>query len=276
MKFHSGKALTSADVKYSIEKVTAEDSQSARKSSFAVIADIADAGRHDRRLHAVERVDLVRLQPQLRLDHQRRGEDLTTSRGRHRPVHARRVEARLHAEPRPLDGYWGDAAEERRGRLPLLHRRDRAQQRAADQRSRHRHQRAEPRRARPVQRQRRLQGQRRQLHDQAAARLQRPGRAVRQRAGPQGGLLRHRQQEAARLDLGRLRHAHRLDGPADRPVVRGPHQGQPVRRRARQEAAGRGRLPDGFTFTLDTPNYDPHPTVGRVHQGASWPRSASP
>jgi len=39
--FHSGDALTSADVKSSIEAVTAEDSQSARKSSFAVIADIA-------------------------------------------------------------------------------------------------------------------------------------------------------------------------------------------------------------------------------------------
>ncbi|MBA8817619.1 peptide/nickel transport system substrate-binding protein [Microbacterium halimionae] len=39
--FHSGKALTSADVKASVDAVTAEDSQSARKSSFAVISDIA-------------------------------------------------------------------------------------------------------------------------------------------------------------------------------------------------------------------------------------------
>ncbi|MGK9146839.1 ABC transporter substrate-binding protein [Plantibacter flavus] len=38
--FHSGDPLTSADVKSSIEAVTAEDSQSARKSSFAVISDI--------------------------------------------------------------------------------------------------------------------------------------------------------------------------------------------------------------------------------------------
>lgn len=38
--FHSGKELTSADVKSSIEAVTAEDSQSARKSSFDVIASI--------------------------------------------------------------------------------------------------------------------------------------------------------------------------------------------------------------------------------------------
>jgi peptide/nickel transport system substrate-binding protein len=38
--FHSGKALTSADVKASIERVTAEDSQSARKSSLAVISGI--------------------------------------------------------------------------------------------------------------------------------------------------------------------------------------------------------------------------------------------
>src|SRR6478752_3280225 len=38
--FHSGKKLTSADVKSSVEAVTAEDSKSARKSSFAVISDI--------------------------------------------------------------------------------------------------------------------------------------------------------------------------------------------------------------------------------------------
>ncbi|MFG6503617.1 ABC transporter substrate-binding protein [Microbacterium sp. P05] len=39
--FHSGKALTSAVVKASVEAVTAPDSKSARKSSFAVISDIA-------------------------------------------------------------------------------------------------------------------------------------------------------------------------------------------------------------------------------------------
>ncbi|WP_447948751.1 ABC transporter substrate-binding protein [Microbacterium maritypicum] len=39
--FHSGDPLTSADVKSSIEAVTAEDSVSARKSSFTTIADIA-------------------------------------------------------------------------------------------------------------------------------------------------------------------------------------------------------------------------------------------
>jgi peptide/nickel transport system substrate-binding protein len=46
VKFHSGKALTSADVKYSINKVIAPDSQSARKSSFTAIKNIAtpDAG----------------------------------------------------------------------------------------------------------------------------------------------------------------------------------------------------------------------------------------
>lgn len=38
--FHSGKALTSADVKYSIEKVVAPNSQSARKSSFGSIKSI--------------------------------------------------------------------------------------------------------------------------------------------------------------------------------------------------------------------------------------------
>lgn len=40
VSFHSGKALTSADVKASIEAVTAEDSQSARKSAFQVISSI--------------------------------------------------------------------------------------------------------------------------------------------------------------------------------------------------------------------------------------------
>ncbi|MGW8482822.1 ABC transporter substrate-binding protein [Microbacterium sp. NPDC055903] len=40
VSFHSGKELTSADVKASIEAVTAEDSQSARKSAFGVIAGI--------------------------------------------------------------------------------------------------------------------------------------------------------------------------------------------------------------------------------------------
>ncbi len=41
VKFHSGAALTSADVKYSINKVTAKDSQSARKSDLSVIKSIA-------------------------------------------------------------------------------------------------------------------------------------------------------------------------------------------------------------------------------------------
>jgi peptide/nickel transport system substrate-binding protein len=40
VKFHSGKPLTSADVKYSIEKVTAKDSQSARKSSFEPVKSV--------------------------------------------------------------------------------------------------------------------------------------------------------------------------------------------------------------------------------------------
>jgi len=38
--FHSGKQLTSADVKASVEAVTAEDSKSARKSAFSVISGI--------------------------------------------------------------------------------------------------------------------------------------------------------------------------------------------------------------------------------------------
>lgn len=41
VKFHSGKELTSQDVKYSLEKVLADDSQSARKSNLEVVKDIA-------------------------------------------------------------------------------------------------------------------------------------------------------------------------------------------------------------------------------------------
>ncbi|MEV4342981.1 ABC transporter substrate-binding protein [Actinoplanes sp. NPDC049596] len=41
VKFHSGKALTSADVKASIERVTAENSKSARKSNLSVVKSIA-------------------------------------------------------------------------------------------------------------------------------------------------------------------------------------------------------------------------------------------
>lgn len=40
VKFHSGKALTSADVKASLERVTAETSKSGRKSNFAMIKEI--------------------------------------------------------------------------------------------------------------------------------------------------------------------------------------------------------------------------------------------
>ncbi|WP_181871595.1 ABC transporter substrate-binding protein [Sphaerisporangium album] len=46
VKFHSGDPLTSADVKYSIEKVTAKDSQSARKSSFEAIKKIDTPDDH--------------------------------------------------------------------------------------------------------------------------------------------------------------------------------------------------------------------------------------
>lgn len=41
VKFHSGKTLTSEDVKYSLQKVLGKDSQSARKSNLEVVKDIA-------------------------------------------------------------------------------------------------------------------------------------------------------------------------------------------------------------------------------------------
>lgn len=46
VKFHSGKALTSADVKASLEAVLSPDSQSARKSSLSVIDQIATPDDH--------------------------------------------------------------------------------------------------------------------------------------------------------------------------------------------------------------------------------------
>lgn len=46
VKFHGGSAFTSADVKRSIERVTADDSQSARKSQLAVISGIETPDAH--------------------------------------------------------------------------------------------------------------------------------------------------------------------------------------------------------------------------------------
>ncbi|WP_435134811.1 ABC transporter substrate-binding protein [Actinacidiphila sp. bgisy144] len=46
VKFHSGRELTSADVKYSLRKVLADDSQSARKSNLEVVKDIATPDAH--------------------------------------------------------------------------------------------------------------------------------------------------------------------------------------------------------------------------------------
>jgi peptide/nickel transport system substrate-binding protein len=40
VQFHSGKALTSADVRMSFERVISPDSQAARKSSYAVVEKI--------------------------------------------------------------------------------------------------------------------------------------------------------------------------------------------------------------------------------------------
>ncbi|MFG1969392.1 ABC transporter substrate-binding protein [Nonomuraea fuscirosea] len=46
VRFHSGKALTAADVKHSIERVSAEDSQSARKSQLQVIKSVTAPDEH--------------------------------------------------------------------------------------------------------------------------------------------------------------------------------------------------------------------------------------
>ncbi|AZS35468.1 Glutathione-binding protein GsiB [Microbacterium lemovicicum] len=109
--FHSGKALTSADVKNSVEAVTAEDSKSARKSSFGKIADIATpddrtvvftlADRSISFLYNLSYVWIVNTDAgdltakedgtgPYTLDEWRQGSTLTLTR---------------------FDGYWGEAAE---------------------------------------------------------------------------------------------------------------------------------------------------------------------
>jgi peptide/nickel transport system substrate-binding protein len=55
VKFHSGAEFTSADVKRSIERVTAENSQSARKSQLSVISGIDTPDAHTAVIHLSER-----------------------------------------------------------------------------------------------------------------------------------------------------------------------------------------------------------------------------
>ena len=53
--FHSGKALTAADVKWSFERVVAEESQAARKSSFAVVEAVTTPDERTVVFHLSER-----------------------------------------------------------------------------------------------------------------------------------------------------------------------------------------------------------------------------
>ena len=92
--FHSGKPLTSEDVKFSIERVFAEESQSARKSSFGAIESIEAPDPGHRGRDARGAVDLVHLQPRLRLDRQQGRHGPHDHRGRHRSLRAGRLDAR--------------------------------------------------------------------------------------------------------------------------------------------------------------------------------------
>ena len=92
--FHSGKALTSEDVKYSIERIFAADSKSARKSSFGAIASIeAPAPRHGGG-HALRAVDLLHLQPGYVWIVNNDATDLTTTEDGTGPYTLGRLDAR--------------------------------------------------------------------------------------------------------------------------------------------------------------------------------------
>ncbi|WP_349814947.1 ABC transporter substrate-binding protein [Curtobacterium sp. MCJR17_043] len=102
VQFHSGAELTSADVKSSIERVTAEDSQSSRKSSLAVVESIETPDDETVVVHLSQRsisfvynLSYVWIVPAGGDEAQDRG-------GRHRAVHARHLEARLVDHARAL------------------------------------------------------------------------------------------------------------------------------------------------------------------------------
>ena len=98
--FHSGKPLTSADVKYSIEKVIAEDSQSARKSSFRDHQHHRDAGRLARCVSSsrAKSISLVYNLSYVWIVNAE-AKDLTTTEDGTGPYTLGDVEARLRAQP---------------------------------------------------------------------------------------------------------------------------------------------------------------------------------
>ena len=174
------------------------------------------------------------------------------------------------------DDYWGEPAKNGEVVFTLLHRRDRREQRPAHGRDRRHHQRAEPRLA---------HASSTDNDDYVVSEGTSTTKellAFNDRVAPfDNALVRKaiysadRHQEAPRVDLGRLRHAHRLDGPADRPLVRGPHAGEPVRRRAREGAARRGRLRRRLHVHARHPELRPAPGRRASSCSRSSPRSAS-
>ena len=75
---------------------------------------------------------------------------------------------------------------------------------------------------------------------------------------------------------GGLRQGDRVDGAAHRPLVRGPDQGQRVRPDRGQEAARGGRLREGLHLHARHPELRPAPDGRRPSSSRSSPRSASP
>ena len=135
-------------------------------------------------------------------------------------------------EPRRLDrpqaattSYWGKKPLLPDRHAEVLQGPDRAQQRAADRHhQRHRH-RAGAGVARAVPRQRASTRSSRAPRTARCVLSFNNAKAPLQRhAGAPGGPLRDRPQGAAGHLLGRPRQADRQHGPADRPVVRGPHR----------------------------------------------------
>ena len=116
-----------ADVKCSIERVIAADSQSARKSQLRRHLE-ASTTPDDKTVVVTLKtpLDLVRRTTSATSGSMNPdADDLQDHRGRHRPVQARHVEARQLAEPRALERLLGHAGEEQGGRVRLLHRRHR-------------------------------------------------------------------------------------------------------------------------------------------------------
>ncbi|PZF56796.1 ABC transporter substrate-binding protein [Curtobacterium sp. MCSS17_008] len=111
VEFHSGAELTSADVKSSIERVTAEDSQSSRKSSLAVVDSIETPDDDTVVVHLSERsisfvynLSYVWIVPA-------DAQDLKTEEDGTGPYTLGEFKRGSSLTLEPFDGYWGEEPE---------------------------------------------------------------------------------------------------------------------------------------------------------------------